>query len=249
MPGHPPTRVAGSAADLAAALLAFGAVSAALVRRFRTGEGTYLDVNLLASSLALLPDPAAQFFESGVRPSRHGNRNPNLTPAEAFETEDGFITVVLMNPDQWERFCRVLGDRELEAERFRTNADRLKNHAEMKARIERILGTAPTATWVDRFEAAQVASGPIYELDEVFEDPQVKHLGLVEEIDQPGYGRARMLAFPFTASGVRPPVRRAAPLLGEHTLEVLRELGTADSEIERLAATGVIQLGDRSPSS
>jgi crotonobetainyl-CoA:carnitine CoA-transferase CaiB-like acyl-CoA transferase len=248
MPGQPPTRVAGSAADLAAALLAFGAVSAALVRRFRTGEGTYLDVNLLASSLALLPDPAAQFFESGVRPARHGNRNPNLTPAEAFRTKDGFITVVLMNPDQWERFCRVLGDPGLQGDRFRSNADRLKHHAEMKERIERILSTAPTALWVDRFEAAQVASGPIHEFDEVFEDAQVRHLGLVEEIDQPGYGRARMLAFPCTVSGVRPAVRRPAPRLGEHTQEVLRAVGVDAAEIDRLAATAVIQLGDRAPS-
>src|SRR5919198_5443651 len=113
MPGHPPTRVGGSVSDLAAALCAFGTVNAALVHRFRTGVGQYLDVSLVASTLTLLPDPVAQYFDSGVRPRRVGNRNANLTPAEAYPTKDGMIQVVMMNPDQYDRFCRALGDESL----------------------------------------------------------------------------------------------------------------------------------------
>ncbi|MBI2216064.1 MAG: CoA transferase [Candidatus Rokubacteria bacterium] len=244
MPGHPPTRVAGSTSDLAASYLCFGAVNAALVHRFRTGRGQYLDVNLLASSLGLLPDPAAHYLETRVRPERHGNRNPNLTPAEAFQTKDGYITVVLMNPEQWDRFCRVLGDEELRTSpRFATNTDRLQDHAEMKARIEAAFATAPTAEWVRRFEKAQIAAGPIYEFDQVFEDLQVKHLGLVAEIDQPGLGRVGMLGFPFRST-TPAAIRRPAPLLGQHTREVLEEIGVPPAEIERLAAAGVIQLAD-----
>src|SRR5213594_3777536 len=108
-PGSPPTKVGGSVADLAAGFLAFGAVNAALVHRLRTGQGQHLDVSLLASTLALLPDPVAHFFAGGgVRPRREGNRNPNLAPAEAFATKDGLVNVVIMNPDQWERFCAAL---------------------------------------------------------------------------------------------------------------------------------------------
>jgi crotonobetainyl-CoA:carnitine CoA-transferase CaiB-like acyl-CoA transferase len=244
MPGDPPTRVAGSASDTVSSMVAFGAINAALVQRFRTGEGAHLDISLLASSLSLLPDPAAHFFESGVRPLRQGNRNVNVTPAEAFKTQDGFITVVLMNPEQWGRFCSVIGDQELSTSpRFATNADRLANHAEMKERIERVFATAPTATWVDKFEAAAVASGPIYEFDEVFADPHVKALGLATEMEQPGYGRVGMLGFPFAIGGGRPAVRRPAPRLGEHTAEVLSEAGLAAAEIEKLAAAGVVQLG------
>ncbi|MBI2202905.1 MAG: CoA transferase [Candidatus Rokubacteria bacterium] len=246
MPGDPPTRVAGSTSDVAASYIAFGAINAALVQKFRGGPGTHLDVSLLASSLFLLPDPAAHYLESGVRPPRQGNRNLKLTPAEAFQTKDGFITVVLMNPEQWDRFCRVLGDDDLRTSpRFATNASRLEHHAEMKARIEGALATGTTAEWVERFEAGSIASGPIYEFDEVFEDPQVKHQGLVAEMNQPGHGRVRMLGFPFAASGERPGVRRPAPLLGEHTTEVLREAGVDAAEIERLAVAGVIQLGPR----
>ena len=242
-PGDPPTKVGGSVADLAAAFLAFGVVNAALIHRFRTGEGQHLDVSLLASTLALLPDPAAHYFDSGKRPIRVGNRNPNLTPAEAFRTKDGWVQVVIMNPDQYGRFCRVLGDETLATDpKFATNDSRLAHHDELKARVEAALAAATAAEWVTRFEAAQVAAGPIYEFDEVFEDPQVKHLGLVAEVDQPGYGKAKMLTFPVRASATPARICRPAPLLGEHTAEVLGELGLPKAEIERLAAAGVIAL-------
>jgi crotonobetainyl-CoA:carnitine CoA-transferase CaiB-like acyl-CoA transferase len=243
MPGHPPTKVGGSVADLAAALWAFGVASAALAHRLRTGQGQHLDVSLLASTLALLPDPVAHYFDSGQRPPRVGNRNPYLTPAEAFRTKDGWVQVVIMNPDQYGRFCRALGDDSLATDpKLATNDSRVANHDEFRARVERALARDTTGTWVARFEAEQVAAGPIYEFDEVFADPQVKHLGLVTEVEQPGYGRARMLAFPVRASATPGAIRRPAPLLGEHTAEVLGELGLPKSEIDRLAAAGVVAL-------
>jgi crotonobetainyl-CoA:carnitine CoA-transferase CaiB-like acyl-CoA transferase len=244
MPGHPPTKVAGSVADLAASYVAFGAVNAALVHRFRTGAGQYLDVNLLASTLSLLPDPAARYLETGVRPRREGNRNPSLTPAEAFPTKDGLLNIVLMNADQWDRLCRVLGDEELRtAPRFATNDARLAHHAELRARMESVLATATTADWVARFAAASIACGPIYEFDEVFGDAQVRHLGIVTEVVQPGYGPVRMLGFPYRGTAVDARVRRPAPRLGEHTRQVLEEVGTTAPEIERLAGIGAIALG------
>jgi crotonobetainyl-CoA:carnitine CoA-transferase CaiB-like acyl-CoA transferase len=244
MPGHPPTRVGGSISDVAASYMAFGMINAALVHRFRTGEGQHVDVSLVSASLGLLPDPVAIYFDTGERPKRAGNRNLNLTPAEAFQAKDGFVNVVLLNPDQWSRFCAALGDLTMEADpRFATNAARLENHAAFKARVEAVLGTASVAEWVSRLEAAGIAAGPIYEFHEVFEDPQVRHLGLVAEVEQPGAGTVKMLAFPGRASATPPRIGRPAPLLGEHTREVLDELGLPGEEIDRLAAAGVIVLG------
>jgi crotonobetainyl-CoA:carnitine CoA-transferase CaiB-like acyl-CoA transferase len=243
MPGHPPTKVGGSVADVASAFLAFGVANAALAHRLRTGRGQHLDVSLLASTLALLPDPVAHYFDTGQRPPRVGNRNPYLTPAEAFRTRDGWVQVVVMNPDQYARFCRALGDASLATDpKFATNDSRVAHHDELRDRIERALARDTTAGWVTRFEGEQVAAGPIYEFDEVFADPQVKHLGLVAEVDQPAYGPARMLAFPVKASATPGTIRRPAPRLGEHTAEVLGELGLPKSEIERLAAAGVVAL-------
>jgi len=244
MPGHPPTKVGGSVSDLAAALHAFGTVNAALVHRFRAGRGQHLDVSLLASTLGLLPDPIAHFFASGgARPRREGNRNPNLAPAEAFQTKDGFLNVVIMNPDQWERFCDALGDPELADDpRFATNDARVAHRDEFRARVEARLATATTEEWVRRLEKATIACGPIYEFDEVFADAQVQHLGLVTELEQPGCGRIRMLGFPVRGSEIDARVRRPAPALGEHTAEILGELGIDRREIDALAASGVIAL-------
>jgi crotonobetainyl-CoA:carnitine CoA-transferase CaiB-like acyl-CoA transferase len=243
MPGHPPTKVGGSVSDLAAAFIAFGVANAALAHRLRTGRGQHLDVSLLASTLALLPDPVAHYFDLGQRPTRVGNRNPYLTPAEAFRTKDGWLQVVIMNPEQYARFTRVLGDEILAGDpKFGTNDSRVANHDQFKARVERALARETTVRWVERFEAEQVAAGPIYEFDEVFEDPQVKHLGLVKTVEQPGYGAARMLDFPVRASATPAAIRRPAPRLGEHTAEVLGELGLPKSEIDRLATAGVVAL-------
>jgi crotonobetainyl-CoA:carnitine CoA-transferase CaiB-like acyl-CoA transferase len=240
-PGDPPTRPGGSISDVAASYIAFGAVCAALVQRFRTGRGAHVDVSLLASSVALLPDPSAHYFATGVAPKRVGNRNPNVTPAEAFKASDGFINVVILNPEQYEKFCRALGDGGLITEpRFATNDARIANHPDFKARVEGALAKRTVDEWVDRMIAAGIAAGPIYELDQVFDDAQVRHTGMVREVDQPGLGTVRMLGFPFAVGGKRPAVRRPAPRLGEHTREVLDELGISSSDIDRLAGVGAV---------
>ncbi|MBM3221625.1 MAG: CoA transferase [Candidatus Rokubacteria bacterium] len=240
MPGQPPTRVGASVSDLAGSWVAFGMINAALVHRERTGRGQHLDVNLLASSMALLPDPAAIYLATGERPKREGNRNPALTPAEAYPTKDGWLNLVLLNEDQYARLCDVLGDPELTAERFATNEGRLAHYADFRARMEAALSRATTAEWVERMERGNIAAGPIYEFDEVFEDPQVKHLGLVAEFAQPGLGHARVLGFPARASATPASIRRPAPRIGEHTDEILQELGLAREEIDRLVAAGVV---------
>jgi crotonobetainyl-CoA:carnitine CoA-transferase CaiB-like acyl-CoA transferase len=244
-PGDPPTRPGGSISDVAASYVAFGAICAALVQRYRAGRGQHVDVSLLASSIGLLPDPSAYYFSSGMRPRRVGNRNENVTPAEALQCADGFMNVVILNPDQYAKFCQVLGDDGLITEpRFANNTARIENHPAFKARVEAALARRPVREWVERMIAAGLAAGPIYEFDQVFEDAQVRHTGMVREVEQPGLGAVRMLGFPFAVGGKRPPLRRPAPRLGEHTREVLGEIGITASEIERLAGLGAVATSD-----
>lgn len=244
MPGDPPTRVGGAISDSATSYMAFGMINAALVHRQRTGQGRHLDLSLLASSLGLLPDQAAIYLQTQERPQRSGNRSLLVTPCEVFPTADGLLNVMLLNAGQWKRFCAALDDPAMETDpRFATNQSRLIHHADFKARVEAILATRTTAEWTERLEAASIAAGPVYEFDQVFDDPHVHHLGLVVERDQPGAGRLRMLGFPAAASPAPATRERPAPLLGQHTTEVLRELGLAAEAIERLAAAGIIELG------
>src|SRR5262249_59645234 len=113
-----------------------------------------------------------------------------------------------------------------------------------RKRVEMALARRTVNEWVERLVGVGIAAGPIYEFDQVFEDAQVRHMGMVREVEQPGLGNVRMLGFPFAVGGVRPPVRRPAPRLGEHTREVLGELGISSSEIERLASLGAVSVSD-----
>ena len=121
-----------------------------------------------------------------------------------------------------------------------TNEARLAHHPDFKARVEAALSHRSVAEWVDRLIAVGIAAGPIYEFDQVFEDQQVRHTGMLREVDQPGLGTVRMLGFPFAVGGQRPPVRRPAPALGQHTREVLGELGLSARDVDRLIDLGAV---------
>jgi crotonobetainyl-CoA:carnitine CoA-transferase CaiB-like acyl-CoA transferase len=251
MPDNPPTRPGGSLADVAAANVALYAINAALVRKERKGEGAYLDVNLLASALALLPDPVANYYEIGIAPKRLGNRSPSVTPGEVYEASDGLITIVLTSPVQWKKLCVELGDTEMfDDPRYRTNADRLQNFDSFRARMDAHIATATCAEWVERLSRHAIAVGPVYEFPEVFDDPQIKHLDLVKTVDQPGLGDVKMLGPAFRSDSLPDAAPKGAPRLGEHTHEILRDiLGMDAARIEQLEADKIVEQASDSMTS
>jgi crotonobetainyl-CoA:carnitine CoA-transferase CaiB-like acyl-CoA transferase len=224
-PDGPPTKFGLPIADLAAGLFAAVAINAALFHRARTGEGQYLDASLLAGQVALLSFQAARYFATGQAPKRIGNRHPTIAPYETFPTADGWINVACGTERMWRSFCGALGLEELLADpRFQTNADRVANREALAERLAARFAELETTEAVARLEAADVPAGPVYDLAQVFADPQVRHLQLERTVSHPTAGPVRQTGFPFNLSATPPEIRRPAPRLGEHTAEVLRWL-------------------------
>ena len=241
-PGGGPQRAGVPIADIITGMYASIAICAALAHRAQGGAGQHLDLALLDSQIALLAYQNTNYFATGKPPKRIGNLHPNIVPYQPFRSADGEVILACGNDNLFRKFCEVAGCPVLAADaRFATNGKRVENRAEIGRLIQQIFEKKTTAEWLRLLEAAGVPNGPINDVAQVFEEPQVKARGVKIELEHAAAGRLAMVASPMRFSGTPLEYRLAPPLLGEHTEEILSTLLELSPEaISRLRAEGVI---------
>jgi crotonobetainyl-CoA:carnitine CoA-transferase CaiB-like acyl-CoA transferase len=239
-----PLRVGIPIADLLAGYMAAIGILAALVERASSGRGQWIETSLLASLVGSLSFQAGRYLNLGEVPAPVGNHHPLVSPMGVFPAKDGVFNIAVGNEEMWARFCDAIERRDLsDDQRFDSNTKRVEHRVLLNQLLESVLATRSVSEWVERLNRAGVACGPIYRLDQVFEDPQVAHLGLVHELAHPVWGVVRLLGLPVTLHRTPAKVTRPAPLAGEHTREVLERLGYPAPAIDALVAEGVVREG------
>jgi formyl-CoA transferase len=228
-PGGAPVKSGIPLTDLGAGLFATVGILAALESRHRTGRGQQVDTSLLDAGVGLSVWEATQYFSGRGIPERLGSAHRMSAPYQAFRCADGFITIGGANDRTFHRICDVLGHPEWrDMPEFKTDGMRIRNRADLAARIEAMTAAQPRAHWLELFEANSIPCGPINDYSQVFQDPQVIARELVVDVEHPTLGAMKALGSPIKLSATPADVRRRAPLLGEHTNEVLSQTGIGD---------------------
>jgi crotonobetainyl-CoA:carnitine CoA-transferase CaiB-like acyl-CoA transferase len=242
LPGGGPQKVGVAVADLFTGMYASVAILAALRHRDLTGEGQAIDMALLDTQVAMLANLGANYLTTGVAPQRMGNAHQNIVPYQVFEVADGHLILAVGNDGQYAKFCDVAGVPELATDpRFARNADRVRHRATLVPLLAEVLKRRRKTDWLAALEAAKVPGGAINDLAEVFADAQVRSRGMTVEVPHPLAGSVPLVASPVRMSRTPVQYRRAPPLLGEHTAEVLREFGIDAAQCAALQEQGAIE--------
>ncbi len=241
LPGGGPQKVGVAVADLFTGMYATVSILAALRHRDATGEGQVIDMALLDTQVAMLANLGANYLTTGVPPKRIGNAHQNIVPYQVFETADGHLILAVGNDTQYAKFCEVAGRPDLAQDpRFVKNADRVRHRAVLVPLLAEVLKTRPKHDWLAALEAAKVPCGAINDLGEVFADPHIRAREMTVAMPHPLTDELRLVASPMKLSATPVQYRRPPPLLGQHTDEVLQELGIDETERARLRHGGVL---------
>ncbi len=240
--GTNPQKVGVAIADLVTGLYSANAIQTALIHRERTGQGQYIDMALLDCQVAILANQAMTYLAAGQTPVRMGNAHPNIVPYQVFETQDGHIILAIGNDGQFRRFCELADQPHLAQEpRFVANRGRVKHRAQLIEALALLMKSKNTDDWLNLLEPEGIPCGRINSIDETLNDPQVIHRQMRTQALHSSLGEINLLGSPLKLSETPGEVRRAPPVLGEDTDQVLREvLGYEDSAISALQADGVV---------
>ncbi len=241
LPGGGPQKVGVPIVDLMTGMYTAVGVLAALAHRAETGRGDYLDIAMLDVQVAFLANQAMNYLVSGKTPTHTGNRHPNIQPQDVFRCRQGHLALAIGNDEQFVKFCRVIELPELAAdERFVRNASRVRNLTELYAAIGPRLSTRGMSEWVALLEAAGVPCASINSIDAALAEPQVVHRKMLRHLPHPAAGTVPQIVSPLRFAEADLSFDRAPPLLGQHTVEVLRELGLSDDEIDALRLQKIV---------
>jgi crotonobetainyl-CoA:carnitine CoA-transferase CaiB-like acyl-CoA transferase len=240
-PGRGPMRTGTAIADISAGLFAALGVMTALLEREQSGEGQWVQSSLLQSGIALMDFQAARYLMKGEVPPQVGNDHPTSMPTSAYRTADGYINMGASGDGMWARLCKAMGRPDLlERAEFRDQADRAKHRAALNAALNETFAERTSAAWIKILNEAGVPCGPIYAADKVFDDPQVQHLEAAAPVEHPTLGTIRLVNQAVKLSRTPSSLAAASPERGEHTEEILHELGYGAADIVRLREARVI---------
>ncbi len=240
-PGGPPIKVGVAVADISGGMFAGYGIMVALYNRERTGKGQLVDVSLLDSQVAWLTYRAGAYFASGDVPQPVGSGHPVIVPYQAFKAKDVYINIAVGNDQLWERFCKAVGlEKVMNDPKFVTNAKRVENRGEIVKIIGDLIIARNGEEWLTILNDAGVPCGPIYTVDKIFADPQVLHRQMLKELDHPRIGKVKVTGIPVKLSETPGEVITAPPVLGQHTHEILAELGYSSQDVEKLTQEKVI---------
>ena len=241
LPGQGPVRVGIPVADLTAGMYLAQGILVALLERERSGRGQWVHTSLLQAMVTMLDFQAGRWLIDGEIPPQAGNDHPTGIPTGVFTTADGHINIAASGQVMYRRLCEAIGATHLlEDPRFTTMADRSRNRQAMNAALDKAMVARSSAEWIEILNKAGVPCGPILNVQQVFEDPQVQHLGLAQPVRHPERGEMRVQGLPAALSRTPGAIRRAAPVHGEHTDEILAEFGYSREEIAALRRDGVV---------